>query len=169
MIHIKKSLPLLQAINNLSEKGQKVMINEAKRDLILAIVEICKGILSGAFNLTTSEIFKLRQYQSRIKKLADRKTLTKDLSTEKSFINYRGNVGFLSTVISIAHKHIGEDENQTASNENASLGDRNALNSRINHIQLELDAIRKTIIENKSGMSCEFKSKTEVNESDFSN
>lgn len=95
-------LPLLEAIASFSERCQKSIINEAKRRTIQAIIEMCRSVSSGTFNFSRSDKIKLKPYRSRIKKLAKREKLSKNLIVEKQLINHRGNIDFLSKVIAIA-------------------------------------------------------------------
>lgn len=105
--HTKELLPLLKCILKLSERSKKVIIADAKRDLILSIVEICKNIINGSFSISSSEKFQLRKYLKRIVRLSKREKVTKNLQEEKKLINYRGNIGFLSIIIAIALENAG--------------------------------------------------------------
>lgn len=116
-------MPLLKCIQNLSERSKKVIIADAKRDLILAIVEICKNIVNQAFTVSSSEKFQLRKYSRRIVKLVNRKKLTKNLQEEKKLINYRGNIGFLSIIISIAIANAGEVCPKLVSDNQSTIGE----------------------------------------------
>lgn len=99
-------LSLLETLATFSKRCQKTIINEAKRQTILAIIEICRNISTGTFNYSKSDKISLKRYSNRIKKLAKREKLSKQFIIEKKLINYRGNIGFLSKVIAIAIKNL---------------------------------------------------------------
>lgn len=119
--HTKGLLSLLKCILKLSERSKKVIIADAKRDLILSIVEICKNIINGSFAISSSERFQLRKYLKRIVKLSKREKVTKNLLEEKKLINYRGNIGFLSIIISIALENAGDFDRNEFFRENQSI------------------------------------------------
>lgn len=98
---------MLSNFNNKSLRERKEIIKYGDYSLILAICEICLNFLKGTFNCSQSDKKKLNRVSRKLKKLVERKKLTKNCKLEKQIINhYGGGIGFLSLVIPPALDYI---------------------------------------------------------------
>lgn len=163
--HLEKSLPLLKVIEKLSDKSRRVVINEASRDLILAIVEICQHVLSETFVYSPSEKFQLASFRKRMLKLTMRAKISRNLDFEKKLINYRGNAEFISFIISIAIKNMSKLDHSTVfDNKQLSKNSRYALKFYLTQIQNKIIEINN-ILEFKASSYSHLSKNTRLSQS----
>ena len=90
---VRRNAPIIVALSNANVHLQKLTINQAKKDLIMALVECAKNIILGNVKLTNSQYNALRQHRTDINKLV----LSKTLINERKIILQKG--GFLPLLI----------------------------------------------------------------------
>ena len=91
---VERHLHTLQTLAHASASVRKSVINNASKDLVLALVECARNVVQGRVALTAGEFKRLRRYNQQLKRLL------KASSTEKS---KRGvlvqNGGFLGALL----------------------------------------------------------------------
>ena len=78
MKNLKKNLPLLEYLKNLSKKNQNNIIKFADKPLLICLSEICLNLVKRNIPLKSQDIKRLKKYESEIRTLSEKKhSLTK--------------------------------------------------------------------------------------------
>jgi hypothetical protein len=96
---IKSQYHILQVLKSAKPKLRKVILQEADRELILAIVECVLNVLNGNCKLRTCVKNKLRKHKHLLRRLVDR---SEKIYAKRKRIIQRGGflIPLLSTVLS---------------------------------------------------------------------
>lgn len=94
---LEKSEPYIRLLARSGPKRRKLLLNQATKEELKSLCEICLNILKGNIPLDDNNFRRLKRNKSTIKTLANKRI---SLKVKKDIVNQRG--GFLGTVASIA-------------------------------------------------------------------
>ena len=94
---LEKSEPYIRLLARSSAKRRKLLLNQATREELKSLCEICLNILKGNISLDDKNFRRLKRNRNTIKALANKRI---SLKIKKGIVNQKG--GFLGTVASIA-------------------------------------------------------------------
>ena len=92
--HMKKNLPALQLLEKAPKKLRIAVIDNATKDLILALCEVIHNVLIGTVKLSPNEIKRLKPYHRLLVQITKKST---PLKTKKKLLVQKG--GFLLTLL----------------------------------------------------------------------
>jgi outer membrane lipopolysaccharide assembly protein LptE/RlpB len=96
-IRLQKNQPFLHLLARSSAKRRKSLLQQATKDELTALFEICLNILRGHLPLTPQLHKKLKKEQKTLRTFADKKI---SLKHKKKLVNQKG--GFLGALAGIA-------------------------------------------------------------------
>ena len=94
---LENSEPYIRLLARSSAKRRKLLLNQATREELKSLCEICLNILKGNIPLGDTNFRRLNRNCNTIKALANKRI---SLKIKKGIVNQKG--GFLGTVASIA-------------------------------------------------------------------
>ena len=92
--HVKRNLPALQLLEKAPKKLRVAVIDNATKELILALCEVIHNVLIGTVKLTPGEIKRLKPYNRLLVQITKKSTSVK---TKKKLLVQKG--GFLLTLL----------------------------------------------------------------------
>ena len=94
---LQTNQPFLHLLAHSSAKRRKSLLNQATKEELASLFEICFNILRGNLPLSSFMYKKLERQQRTLRTLADKKI---SLKRKKELVNQKG--GFLGTIASLA-------------------------------------------------------------------
>ena len=94
MSRLKRNISIIKALNNLSQKQYKAVIQNSDKDLLFCLSNIIHNVNTGTVRVSPAVLKKLRRYRKEIYELCNKKITIK---RRKNILVQKG--GFLFSVL----------------------------------------------------------------------